>query len=129
MDYKRQIILEIKGNCIVKKNQYKYTRKGGKSWGYKPKNVVDYIDSALLQLEVQIRKYQKTSLPIYGDVAVYLWFDIMGKDKDIDGMTTTIYDILQKAEVIKNDNQITDDGHHKERNQPEDVVRILIQEL
>jgi len=125
----REVFFEIEGAVVVKKNQYKYTRKGGKTWGYKPKNVVDFIDSALLQLKTQIRKYQKTPLPIYGDVAVYLWFDIMGRDKDIDGMTTTILDILQTAEVIKNDSQIIIAEQIKNLECKEDLTKIYVKEL
>ncbi len=129
MIIKRQLIFEIEGNCPVKKNQYQYTRKGGKSWGYKPKKVVDYIESALWQLKQQKAKYEVTKMPIENDVAVYLWFEIKERDKDIDGMTTTIYDILQKAEIIKDDKLIVESESIKKKKQPEDITRILIQEL
>ena len=129
MKFNREVFYEVSGSVVVKKNQYKYTRKGGKSWGYKPKNVVDFIESALLQLKTQIRKYQKTPLPIYGDVAVYLWFDIMGKDKDLDGVVTTILDIIQTSEIIKNDSQVVILESIKTLECKEDLTKIYIKEL
>ena len=128
MNFNRELYFEIEGNCIVKKNQYKYTRKGGKSWGYKPKNVVDFNESAILQIKTQLSKYTKTVLPIYGEVSVYLVFEIAGRDKDLDGVTTTIYDILQQSEVIKNDNQITVSEQLKKKGD-EDITHIYIKEL
>jgi len=129
MKIKRQLIFEVEGNCVVKKNQYKYTRKGGKSWGYKPKNVVDFIDSALWQIKGELGKYKKIELPICNDVSVHLMFDIEHRDKDGDGMQTTIWDILVKAGVIKDDKLVTQWGGIKSRKQPKDLVQIFVKEL
>lgn len=124
----RELFFEIEGSCPVKKNQYKYTVRNGKLWGYKPKNIISYIESALWQLKSQKKKYEVTPLPICSKVSVFLLFEIAGRDKDIDGMTTTIYDVLQQAEIIKNDSQITQAEQIKKKGK-EDLVKIYVKEL
>jgi len=116
-----EIELTICGRVVVKKNLYKQ----GRGHWYKPKGVVSYIDSAILQIKMQ---RGKKHIEIYEkDVSVYLLFERAKRDADLDGMTTTIYDILQQAKIIKNDSQIVHSEQFKTK-AADDLTRVYIKE-
>ncbi len=113
----QEIELTIRGRALSKKNKYKQGRYG---W-YKDKTVVDYNTLALLQIRKQFNKKNMLIVP----VSVYILFERMGRDADLDGMTTTIYDILQQAKIIKNDSQIVYSEQLKVK-APDDITRVYV---
>ena len=121
-----QLELEIEGKCPSKKNQYKQ----GRGHWYKPKEVNDFIESALWQIKGQMATKEKIKklLPIKGNVGVYFMFEMIGRDRDIDGMTTTILDVLQSAGIFNNDAQVVDVGAIKYKGK-EDLTKIFIKSL
>lgn len=116
------MIFEIKGNCPSKKNNYKQSRG---HW-YKPEDIVLFEKNAFLQLNVQKKKYPESSFPLKGDLSIYLIIDIMKRDKDIDNLCTTIFDILEKGGIIENDKYITRLEAIKGRKQSRDLIQICI---
>lgn len=91
------------GVMVSKKNRWR-VGKGGQV--YIPGDVQKELDDFLIQLK-GVKNKNRLTKPFEGKLRVEVMFS--GKDnykKDVDNMTTTLFDLLQKAEFIKNDKEI-----------------------
>lgn len=95
------ISLELIGEMPSKKNAWKHSSRGGV---YLPSGMQKEIDAFLYQI-IQSRNRTGLTKAIESPVSVTAVFygDLK---RDLDNITTTLLDILQKANVIKNDKQV-----------------------
>ena len=84
----------IKGKVPSKKNKYRIGN--GRMW--QDKGVKKWMDAAVLQLYDYRRKM---SIKPCG-ISILFKTD---NRSDLDGMVATIFDVLQKAKIVKNDRQ------------------------
>lgn len=84
---------------VPKSNRY-IRRKGGKV--FKPPRVKNWEARALWEI-----REQYSGTPIEGKVSVYVELLLPNhRRRDIDNMLKSLWDVLEKGGVIKNDNQI-----------------------
>lgn len=91
---------KLKGEMPSKKNRWK-VGKGGQV--FIPKDVKSELDDMLWQLK-SVRS-KNVSEPIAEPIKVEVIFYGQYR-KDLDNMTTTLLDLLQKSEIIKNDKEV-----------------------
>ena len=91
-----KINIELKGEVPTKKNSYRISKHGG---FYKPTKITDWETDCLWQIKEQ--KIPKMA----GHFKVDMIFFIT-REKDVDNMATSIFDILQKSQTIDNDSHI-----------------------
>jgi len=97
MEQERKTRFFLIGKVPTKKNRYKISR--GRM--YQDPEVTAWMDAA----------YYAIYYPARQIITVPCGLSILFKTdnrSDLDGMTTTIFDLLQKAKVIKNDRQIVE---------------------
>lgn len=94
MEYHFSIPIEV----ISKKNLWTFSRQGHM---YLPKNVADFISNCVLVLINQKKKYPGF-IPLKTSIGINLVFYNI-RDKDLDNQITTVFDLLQKAQIIEND--------------------------
>lgn len=93
------IVLFLSSLPVPKTNRY-IRRKNGKV--FKPARVIHWESRALWEL-----KQQYTQDPLNGPLSVEVYLFLPDRRKrDIDNMLKTLWDILEKAHVIENDNLI-----------------------
>lgn len=90
----------LEGEIPSKKNAWKPTAQGGR---YIPGDVQSEIDALLWQLK-PVRS--KLPHPISGPISIQVEFTTQTKRRDTDNRYTTLQDILQKAGIIENDNNV-----------------------
>ena len=96
----RKMKLTIKGEVLSHKNLWKRAK-----WGGMYNSQPEAFNGLLSQLVRQKAEY--TNLPIITDcrLVLSLWGD---NRKDLNNQIATLCDLLEKAEIIKNDRQIKD---------------------
>lgn len=116
------------GYVPAKKNRYRFGRQGRL---YLDPDVVAFMNDALIQIKKQTDSQ-------FGDKPV--WVEILFKCKDrfksrdLDGMTTTIYDILQGGTKIKSGWRVINDdkqiiaSKQKKVKANEEITKITIKE-
>lgn len=90
-------IIELSFDCISKKNSYQQTKSGRR---FKPKRVVDGELIALSQIPAELvdLKLKHPRIEFQAFIPKKSW------SLDIDGVFTTILDILVKAGILAQDN-------------------------
>jgi len=107
----------IKGNPLSSKNTRPiYIDKStGKRFIGKSKRLKEYTKDALIQLGLQkrqyfknnVRSYSSVEIPIYIDISTALLFYVKDRRKrDLANLIQLPADLLQQAEIIKDDSQI-----------------------
>ena len=94
---------KLEGKIPSKKNRWSVGR-GGRV--YIPEDVKSELDGLLFVLN-GVRSKNRIKEPIEGDIKIELVFH--GKEnyrKDLDNLSTTVFDLLQKARIIKNDKDV-----------------------
>lgn len=95
----------IAGSIPSKKNRWS-VGKGGQV--YIPGDVKKELDDFLWQIK-SAKNRNRIAKPLEGKLKIELAFH--GKEnfkKDLDNMSTTVFDLLQKGEIIKNDKDIVE---------------------
>jgi crossover junction endodeoxyribonuclease RusA len=117
------MLLILKGRIPSKKNskQIWKNQKTGRRFVVSSDAWQNFEADALKQLKSQYR-----GKPITRDgIAIDVTLLMKGKRKaDIDNKLNGIFDLLQKAEIIKDDDQIVTVTARKYKEQPEDVTEI-----
>jgi Holliday junction resolvase RusA-like endonuclease len=116
------MLLTIKGRIPSLKNSKQVFRnpKTGRPFVTASKAWHAFEPDALNQLRSQYR-----GKPIDCEIAIDVTLLMKGKRKaDIDNKLSGIFDLLQKAEIIKDDDQIVTVTARKYKEQPEDVTEI-----
>ncbi len=105
----------LKGSIPSKKNAW---RRGASGGVYIDRDLKDILEN--LEHELWLQKRQaKLENPLQGNIRVKATLYVLpGRHVDDDNAYTTFQDLLQKAEIIKNDNMVYD--HH--------VRRIVVKE-
>lgn len=118
----KRIIFDIKGFVPSKKNNVRHKAGGG---GYYDAHTKAEIDGLILQLK-PLAKKKGILKPITSQLQVRT--DIYTtRSQDTDNMHTTILDCLQKAGIIKNDNQVYKGEYEKIIvKSPNDVGIIIV---
>lgn len=102
VQYKHMISINLEGEMPSKKNNYRHSMRNGRV--YIPEGTKILIDFFLWQI-IQSRSKTGLTKAIESPVAITIVF-YGDNRRDLDNMVTTLLDILQKADVIKNDKQV-----------------------
>lgn len=94
--------ITITGHIPVKKNKWKYGRNGRV---YKPQECVDFEENVRWEVIAQRIKNIDHLVTDEG-IQIEAIFITGGKERDLDGMMTTIIDALQDAGVFENDKKV-----------------------
>lgn len=116
----------ITGHIPVKKNKWKYARNGHV---YKPQECVDFEDN--VRDEVLVQRIRNIDDYVKEGIEIQATFLTGGKERDLDGLLTTVVDALQDAGVFENDKMVNRYNnvfkHHvKERTPKEEKATITI---
>lgn len=115
--------LTITGRVISKKNSKRVFRNHGKTIVISSKAYMEFEKEALTQIKKQNRKFK----PIVEDVFIDYTFLLKGKGRvDCDNLIASVNDVLQKAGVIADDDQVVGITARKYRGQPEYVTEVNI---
>ena len=113
----KQIYLEIIGKVISKKNLWKPSRYGGI---YPDRKINEFVDSAYIQIKQQLKSWQPIEAPVAIDVC------FMADDRnDLDGMLTSILDLLENVKIIKNDRQVRRVNARREKVKAKDAKTFI----
>jgi Holliday junction resolvase RusA-like endonuclease len=118
------MLLTIKGYVPSKKNskQIWRNRRTNKPFVVSSDAWHSFENDALNQLKKQWHGKRAT---ITKDLAVDITFLLRGKRKaDIDNKLSGIFDLLQMARILKDDDQIVTVTARKYKEQPEDITEI-----
>ena len=118
-------VFTIEGNPIPKPRMVSTS----KFWSKPYKRYWDYVNSA-----AEIISYRAFSLgvpqPVKDDIRCNMVFYRKGEKRaDADNCQKTVFEILQKAKIIENDNQITEGEFRMRYNSETPQTTILIKEL
>ena len=115
------IEFKLTGKIPSKKNTW---QKG--KYGQIYQSQQNALNGLLLQLKVQKARYN--NLPLKNDCRLFVcvWGD---NRQDLDNQITTICDLLQKSEIIKNDRQIKQIEAEKIKDNKNSRVEIEINEF
>lgn len=103
--------------------------RGGKRFSVPSKAYEGFANEAAIHLKSQINK-MPFEFPITGDVVVLTQLFIKGRTKvDGDNLHTSLLDVLQKAGVIADDEQVVKGVYIKYREQKEWSATIEILEV
>lgn len=108
----------LRGEMVSKKNNWK---RGKYGQVYLDKNNQAKIDDFIWQIKSQ-------RIPkIVGNIKAEIYF-LIRKDKDIDNMLGSMFDILQEADVIENDRNIFKviAEKTKTKKEPQTLIKISI---
>lgn len=97
---KKTLEFTLEGEVPSKKNAWKPRANGGR---YIPEDVQANIDALLWQLK-KIRSMLPR--PITGPISIRVDITSHTKKQDTDNRYTTLQDILQKADILANDNDV-----------------------
>lgn len=92
----------LEGEMPSKKNRWS---RGKNGQVYIPADVKKELDDFLWQL-ASIRAKQKIIKPLVGEMRIEVSFYGQGEKKDLDNLFTTLLDLLQKGQIIKNDRYV-----------------------
>ena len=91
--------ISISGEVPVKKNSYQIGKNGGL---YKPKKITDFEE--LVSGELLAQKIK--AIPDDAEITIESAVFYIKRDKDLDGMMTTVLDALQDGGMFKNDSKV-----------------------
>jgi Holliday junction resolvase RusA-like endonuclease len=85
---------------------WRHTVKGGKARTYLSSDGKSFINTIALLCREQMRGLQQ-EFPYTGDIKVQIDYFYKGRAKDLDNISKGILDGIEKAEVYKNDYQVS----------------------
>lgn len=98
-----ELYLELKGKVPSKKNRTLFTKTGHV---YPDPVIVTWMEISHWEIKSQLNKLEdKSFLPFKEIVKVKIEFET-DRRSDLDNMVSSIFDLLQQAEVIENDRLI-----------------------
>ena len=100
MSERKEISFTLDGEMPSKKNAW----KGGRGRVYLPADLNRELDAFLWQLKAVLVR-EKIRKPIEAPAEIFVCFYTCDAKRDTDNMLTTLQDLLQKAGMVKNDNQ------------------------
>jgi Holliday junction resolvase RusA-like endonuclease len=100
MSDRKEISFTLEGDMPSKKNAW----KSGRGRVYLPAEMERELGGLLLQLNT-VRTREKLREPITAPAELFVCFYTLEEKRDTDNMLTTLQDLLQKAGIVKNDNQ------------------------
>ncbi len=114
---------KIESEVTAKKNRLRVTRNGAFTDPRVKKNTED-----LMKLVISEQNKTTFLFPIEGAVKVTMKFYVKKRYtvKDVDGMATTMLDVLQKAEVIVDDKYVT--KLHVEKHRADSDYTLIVVE-
>ena len=116
------VVLKLSDIPVPKTNRYIRTRRGAV---FKHPRVKNWETKALWEL-----KNQYSGAPISSRIAVDITLTLPnGRKRDIDNILKSLWDVLEKAGVIKNDNLIYEVRTVKRIKRGSEGVEIKIQEF
>ena len=126
-----EVILDLdfgKTSIPSKKNQYRRGR--GKSF-YKPDEIIEFEEDALIQIKEKIAKQKIRNLPFRNPVKIEMFFICDSFRADLDNKFTTIQDLLVWAGILTNDNLlIVRKGYFEGiKVKGENKVKIIVNEI
>lgn len=92
--------LKITGPILCKKNHITF----GRGKFYRSQDFHSFEDSAIWEVKSQVNKFQGEQINLKNKV-IFQFF--LKRDKDVDNLLGSVFDILQKSGIIKNDKEIT----------------------
>ena len=125
--YQQEIVLELTGNILGKKNYY---RRGRGSSFYKPDKIRVFEEDILWQIKGQLANYKKIELPFKSSVEVSMHFIVKNKRADLDNKFTALLDLLKTAGIIKDDSlKYVVSGHFEGRRGKLEQTQIIVREI
>jgi Holliday junction resolvase RusA-like endonuclease len=119
----RSITLEVKGQLLSKSNSRQFTSWGGTPRLIKSKKALEYIEASMWQLKSQLRDHVMFLQPVCIDITI--WYESKRPDLDV----SLIQDILEKADVYKNDRLVHEIHAYKKFDKEDPRLEVTISEI